>query len=87
LVPENRVRRDDRSDVTQAATAQPMPAGGQPSALGVGQGIRPRSCPVFLALIGPPARHGHHEESNRGDIHDRRSLRHPFDGPVSKESA
>ena len=28
----------------------------------------------LLPLVGPPAGHGHHEESNRGDIHDRGSL-------------
>jgi hypothetical protein len=29
-----------------------------------------------LPLVGPPAGHGHHEEANRGDIHDRGSLHH-----------
>ena len=31
-------------------------------------------CDGLLSLVGPPAGHGHHEESKRGDIHDRGSL-------------
>ena len=30
---ENRVRRDDRGDVTKAATAEPVPVSGQPTPL------------------------------------------------------
>ena len=55
-----------------------------------GGGIRPRDAraedAVFLNQIphaplppvGSPARHGHHEESNRSDIHDGGSLPHPL---------
>ena len=32
----------------------------------------------ILPLVGPLAGHGHHEESNRGDIHDRGSLHYEF---------
>ena len=35
---------------------------------------------VRLPLVGPPAGHGHHEQSNCGDIHDRGSLPHPPNG-------
>ena len=38
-----------------------------------------------LPLVGPPAGHGHHEEANRGDIHDRGSLHHPLN--VEPETA
>ena len=31
-----------------------------------------------LPPVGPPAGHGHHEESNRSDIHDGGSLPHPL---------
>jgi hypothetical protein len=40
-----------------------------------------------LPLIGPPAGHGHHEESNRGDIHDGGSLPHPLNVELETASA
>jgi hypothetical protein len=31
-----------------------------------------------LPLVGPPAGHGHHEQPDGSDIHDRGSLPHPL---------
>ena len=65
-----------------------MPVDGQPAAFVIGKAdpaaqVRAKDA-VFLdqvghgllPLVGPPASHCHHEESNRGDIHDRGSLYH-----------
>ena len=63
-----------------------MPVKGHPTAFLIGQAdpaaqVRAEDAVLFnqirdglLLLVGPPAGHGHHEESNRGDIHDRGSL-------------
>ena len=63
-----------------------MPVAGQPTAFLVGQPnppaqVRAEDAVLFdqirdrlLPLVGPPAGHRHHEESNRGHIHDRGSL-------------
>src|SRR2546425_13002928 len=40
-----------------------------------------------LPLVGPPTGHGHHEESNRSDIHDGGSLPHPLNVEVETASA
>jgi hypothetical protein len=55
---ENRVRRDDRGDVTQAATAQPMPVDGQPSALVVAQAERAAYVPAQDAVFLDQVHHG-----------------------------
>ena len=41
----------------------------------------------LLLLVGPPAGHGHHEESNRSDIHDGGSLPHPLNVELGTTSA
>jgi hypothetical protein len=86
MPPQNRVGRDDRRQLLEATTAYPMPVKGQPTAFLIGQAdpaaqVRAEDAVLFnqirdglLLLVGSPAGHGHHEESNRGDIHDRRSL-------------
>ena len=83
---ENRVGRDDRGDLTEPATAQPVSVDGQPAAFLIGEAdpatqVRAEDTVLFdqlrdglLALVGPPPDHGHHEESNRSDLHDRGSL-------------
>jgi hypothetical protein len=83
--PENRVGRDDRSDLTESATAQPVFVHSQPTAFLIGQTdpaaqVRAEDAVFFdqmgnrlLPLVGPPAGHRYHEESNRSDILDRRS--------------
>ena len=88
---ENRVGRDDRGDLTEAATALPASAHGQSTAFLIGQAdpaaqARAEDTVFFdqigdglVSLVGPPASHSHHEESERGDIHDRGSLHHPLD--------
>ena len=40
-----------------------------------------------LPLVGPPAGHGHHEESNRSDIHDGESLSYPLNIELETASA
>jgi hypothetical protein len=86
--PENRVGRGDRRDLTKPATAHPVSMHGQPTAFVIREArpateMRAEDAVFFdqirdarLPLVGPPASHGHHEESNRGDIHDRGSLYH-----------
>ena len=53
---ENRVGRDDRGDVTKAATAQPVATNGQPTAFLVGQadpaGHVPTEDAVFFDQVG-----------------------------------
>jgi hypothetical protein len=53
---ENRVGRDDRGDVTKAATAQPVATNGQPTAFLVGQadpaGHVPTEDGVFFDQVG-----------------------------------
>jgi hypothetical protein len=41
----------------------------------------------LLPLVGPPAGHRHHEESNRSDIHDRGSLHYRLHGAPESTSA
>jgi len=86
MPPENREGRDDRGDLTESATSQPVSVYGQSTTFLIGQAdpaakVRAEGAVLFdqvgdglLPLVGPPARHDHHEESNRGDIHDRGSL-------------
>ena len=45
IPPQNRVWRDDRGDLTQPATAQPVPAHGEPTPLGIRQ---PQTPPTQL---------------------------------------
>src|SRR4051812_18253461 len=75
-----------------------MPVKGQSTAFLIGQvdpaaQVRAEDPVLFnqirdglLLLVGPPAGHGHHEESNRHDIHDRGSYI-SASGLVSEASA
>src|SRR5262245_50852662 len=86
MPPENRVGRDDRGDLTKSAMAEPVSVYGQSTTFPIGQAdpaamVRAEDAVLFdqvgdgpRPLVGPPAGHGQHEESNRGDIHDRGSL-------------
>ena len=97
--PENRVGCDDRRDLTEPATAQPVSKHGQPTAFVIGEADPATEAraedAVFLnqirdarlPLVGPPAGHGHHEESNRSDIHDGGSLPHPLNVVLETASA
>jgi len=85
--------------VTQLATAHPVSVHGQPTALFIGEADPATEAraedAVFLnqirdarvPLVGPPAGHGHHEESNRSDIHDGGSLPHPPNVELETASA
>src|SRR5436309_9243127 len=97
--PENRVGCDDCRDLTEPATAHPVSMHGQPTALFIGEAdpateARAEAA-VFLnqirdarlPLVRPPAGHGHHEESNRSDIHDGGSLSHPLNIELETASA
>ena len=55
---ENRIGRDDRGDVTQAATAQPMPVDGQPPALVIGQAKPTAHVPAQDAVLFNQVGHG-----------------------------
>ena len=91
---QNRVGRDDRRDLTEAMPAQPMPVHGQPTSFLIGQAdpaapvraedavLFDQICDRLLTLVGPPAGHRHHEESNRGHIHDRGSLHYRLSSRV-----
>ena len=86
--PENRVGRDDGRDPTKPSAAYPVSMYGQPAAFIIGEAdptvqVRAEDAVFFdqigdgrVGLVGPPAGHRHHEESNHGDIHDRGSLYH-----------
>ncbi len=99
MPPENRVGRDDRGDLTESATAQPVSVHRQPTAFLIGQTdpaaqVRAEDAVFFdqignrlLPLVGPPAGHRHHEESNRSDIHDRGSLHYRLHGAPESTSA
>ena len=92
MPPENRVGRDDRGDLTESATAQPVSVHRQPTAFLIGQTdpaaqVRAEDAVFFdqignrlLPLVGPPAGHRHHEKSNRSDIHNRGSLHYRLYG-------
>ena len=97
--PENRVGCDDRRDLTEPATAHPASMHGEPTAFFTceadpGTEARAEDA-VFLnqirdgrlPLVGPPAGHGYHEESNRSDIHDGGSLPHPLNVELGTASA
>ena len=76
-----------------------MPMDGQPTAFHIRQvnpaaQVRAEDAVLFdqirdrlLPLVGPPAGHGHHEESNRSDIHDGGSLPHPLNVELETASA
>jgi len=97
--PENRVGCDDRRDLTEPATAHPVSMHGHPTAFFIGEADPATEAraedAVFLnqirdarlPLVGPPASHGHHEESNRSDIHDGGSLPHPLNVELENASA
>src|SRR5438552_11450224 len=97
--PENRVGCDDRRDLTEPATAHPVSRHDQPTAFFIGEADPAAEAraedAVFLnqirdarlPLVGPPAGHGHHEESNRSDIHDGGSLPHPLNVVLETASA
>jgi len=76
--------------LTESATAHPVTRHGQPTAFFIGEADPATEAraedAVFLNQIrdgrllpvGPPAGHGHHEESNHSHIHDGGSLPHPL---------
>ena len=86
MPPENRIGRDDRGDLTELTTAHSVSVYGQSTAFLIGQAdpvteVRPENPVLFDQIghrlpspVGPPAGHGHHDQSKRGDIHNRGSL-------------
>jgi len=80
-----RIGCDDRRDLAQSATTEPVSVHGQPTAFVIREThptakMGAEDAILFnqirnarLPLVRPPAGHGHHEESNRGEIHDAES--------------
>jgi hypothetical protein len=76
-----------------------MSMDGQPTAFVIGEAdsavqVRAEDPVLFeqegdcvLSLVGPPASHGHHEESKHGDVHDRGSLHYRLNGARESTSA
>jgi len=79
---KSRVGRDDRRDLAESVATEPVSVYGQPTAFVIRETypaakMGAEDAILFnqirnarLPLVRPPAGHGHHEESNRSEIHD-----------------